>query len=119
MIHDISLVTWDTNYYIVDSAPSVEGVLSIDELVEDIAELNPDETLDCRVLGLQFDCDEDVDTKTYLEGIADNIVAMLDSDEVIIVSSAEFSLNFVENRGLGVSQHYTDIRRYYSRHPFI
>lgn len=119
MIHDISLVTWDTNYYIIDSTPSVEGVLSIDELIEDIAELNPDETLDCRVLGLQFDCDEDVDTKTYLEGIADNIVAMLDSDEVIIISSAEFSLNFVENRGLGVSQHYTDIRRYYSRHPFI
>lgn len=119
MIRDISLVTWDTNYYLVDSKSSLDGVLSLDPLIEEISQLKSDETLDCRVLGLQFDCDEDVDAQTYLEGIADNIVAMLDSDEVIIVSSVEFTLNSVEDRGLGVAQHYTDIRRYYSRHPFM
>lgn len=119
MLHEISLLTWDGNHYLIDSAPSVSAILGIDDLVFEVSLLKENECLDCRLLGLQIDCDDAMTSTEYLQTVAENIVPMLNNGELVITDVHKFKLGFVKNRGLGILQQYADIRQYYTKHPFI
>ena len=119
MLRNLNLVVWDSEYHISVDKPKVLDILEIPEFIAAIAELKEEGTLELRVYTLVVDAEEDMQDDEMLEIVAENLSDMLADGTVVVSNYGEFTLNGIANRNLGLPQHITDCKRYYTKHPFM
>lgn len=118
MLNNITLLIWDGRYVLIGEEPSVAAILDVDPLIGDVGNLAENDYIDCVAYHLQYDSDLD-DIEEELGIISQNLASMLNDDTVVIAARYEFRLLGIQDRKMGIAQHFQDIRRYYERNPFI
>lgn len=119
MIRELNLAAWGGIYYLAPGKPSVTDLLEISELLDDIAKLSGDEVLELSIYNLLVDADDDMLDDEMVELINENFPDMLADGTVVVSDYGEYTLKGIPNRKLGVAQHITDCKRYYTDNPFI
>ena len=119
MLRNLNLVVWDSEYQLAIDKPKVSDILEIPELIDAIAELPEEGTLELRVYTLAVDAEDDMQDNEMLEVISENLSDMLADETVVVSNYGEYTLNGIANRNMGLQQHLTDCKRYYIKHPFM
>lgn len=119
MLRDLNLVVWDSEYHLAHGKPKVVDILELPEFIDAIASLGEEGTLELRVYTLVVDAEEDMLDEDIIDAISENISDMLADGTIVVSDYGEFTLNGVVNRNLGLPQHLTDCKRYYTKHPFM
>lgn len=119
MLRNLNLVVWNSEYRLATEKPSIAGILEMPEFLEAIVNLSDTDTLEVRVYTLLVDADEDVSDDEMLDLIADNLPDMLADNTVVVSDYGEYTIKGIANRNLGLAQHITDCKRYYTTNPFL
>ena len=91
-IRYVSLVSWDTSYYIIEGTVSSDDLQDFEPLADELSQLASDEDLNVRVLTIKYRS-LDVSLEDDVDLIAENIVEMLKDKAITIIKQREFTFS--------------------------